>query len=99
MSHRGSVLCLPHGIWAWPVASSDDVTNEALSRVFAAVNDLDFFIIGSGAGPWQPSDALRARFHEAHVSLDSMTTGPAVRTYNVLLLEGRRVGAGLIAIE
>jgi uncharacterized protein len=99
MSHRGSVLCLPHGIWAWPVASSDDVANEALARVFAAAADLDFFIIGTGAEPWRPPDVLRARFREAHVSFDAMTTGPAVRTYNVLLLEGRRVGAGLIAIE
>jgi uncharacterized protein len=99
MSHRGSVLCLPHGIWPWPVASSDAVTDEALSRVFAVVGDLDFFIIGSGVGPWRPPDPLRARFRDAHVSLDAMTTGPAVRTYNVLLLEGRRVGAGLIAIE
>jgi uncharacterized protein len=39
------------------------------------------------------------RFREAHVSLDAATTGPAVRTYNVMLMEGRRVGAGLIAIE
>lgn len=99
MSHRGSVLCLPHGVWAWPVASSEDITDKTLSRVFAVVADLDFFIVGSGAGPWRPPDTLRARFHEAHVSLDAMTTGPAVRTYNVLLLEGRRVGSGLIAIE
>ena len=28
-----------------------------------------------------------------------MTTGPAVRTYNVMLMEGRRVGAGLIAVR
>jgi uncharacterized protein len=28
-----------------------------------------------------------------------MTTGPAVRTYNVMLLEGRRVAAGLIAAD
>ena len=99
MSHRGSVLCLPRGIWAWPVASSHDVTDEALSQVFAALADLDFFIIGSGNEPWRPPDALRSRFREAHVSVDAMTTAPAVRTYNVLLLEGRRVGAGLIAIE
>jgi uncharacterized protein len=99
MSHRGSVLCLPQGLWAWPVASSEEITDETLSQVFAAAADLDFFIIGSGVRPWRPPDALRARFQEAHVSLDAMTTGPAVRTYNVLLLEGRRVGAGLIAIE
>ena len=99
MSHRGSVLCLPQGLWAWPVVSADDLTNETLSRVFAAAADLDFFIIGSGALLWQPSDELRSRFRQAHVSFDAMTTGPAVRTYNVMLMEGRRVGAGLIAIE
>jgi uncharacterized protein len=98
MSHRGSVICLPQGIWAWPVVHPGDVTNETLSRVFAATTDLDFFIIGSGTAQWRPPDELHARFREVHVSLDAMTTGPAVRTYNVMLMEGRRVGAGLIAI-
>ena len=99
MSHRGSVLCLPHGIWAWPVVSAADITGETLSRVFAAVAELDFFIVGSGQLPWRPPDELRVRFRDAHISLDAMITGPAVRTYNVMLMEGRRVGAGLIAIE
>jgi uncharacterized protein len=99
MSHRGSMLCLPQGVWAWPVVSPSDITEQALSRVFAVAGDLDFFIVGSGAVPWHPLDELRARFHDIHVALDAMTTGPAVRTYNVMLMEGRRVGAGLIAIE
>jgi uncharacterized protein len=99
MSHRGSVLCLPQGIWAWPVVSPADISSEVLSGVFAAAAELDFFIIGSGPLAWRPPDELRRRFREAHVSLDAMTTGPAVRTYNVMLMEGRRVGAGLIAIE
>jgi uncharacterized protein len=42
--------------------------------------------------------ALRAQFRDAHMSLETMTTGPAVRTYNVMLMESRRVGAGLIAV-
>jgi uncharacterized protein len=99
MSHRGSVLCLPHGIWAWPVVSPGDLTEETLARIFATADDLDFFIIGTGAVPWRPPDELRRRFRDVHVSLDAMTTGPAVRTYNVMLMEARRVGAGLIAIE
>ena len=99
MSHRGSVLCLPPGVWAWPVASPGDITEQTLSRVFAAAKDLDFFIIGSGAVPWRPLDELLTRFRQIHVALDAMTTGPAVRTYNVMLMEGRRVGAGLIAVE
>jgi uncharacterized protein len=99
MSHRGSLLCLPDGIWAWPVAAPAALTDAALSLVFAGAGDLDFFILGIGAEPWIVPDVLRARFREAHMSLDAMTTGAAVRTYNVMLMESRRVGAGLIAID
>jgi uncharacterized protein len=99
MSHRGSLLCLPDGIWAWPIAAPNDLTDELLSLVFARADALDFFILGAGSAPWLMPEMLRARFRDAHISVDTMTTGPAMRTYNVMLLEGRRVGAGLIAIE
>ena len=99
MSHRGSLLCLPDGIWAWPVAKVEDVTEDALALVFARVGALDFFILGTGNAHWNAPASLRGRFRDAHVSLDTMTTGPAVRTYNVMLMESRRVGAGLIAID
>ncbi len=99
MSHRGSLLCLPDGIWAWPIATPAALTNDLLSLVFDRAGALDFFILGTGAGPWTMPDALRLRFREAHISADTMTTGPAVRTYNVMLVENRRVGAGLIAVD
>jgi uncharacterized protein len=99
MSHRGSLLCLPDGIWAWPVTAPAELTEEALSQVFARAENLDFFILGIGAAPWVMPEPLRMRFRDAHISADCMTTGPAVRTYNVMLMENRRVGAGLIAIE
>jgi uncharacterized protein len=98
MSHRGSLLCLPDGIWAWPVTAPVALTDEMLSLVFARVSDLDFFILGTGAQPWVMPEPLRTRFRDAHVSVDTMATGPAVRTYNVMLMESRRVGAGLIAV-
>ncbi|MGC2078835.1 MAG: MTH938/NDUFAF3 family protein [Xanthobacteraceae bacterium] len=99
MSHRGSLLCLPDGIWAWAVASPGDVTEERLSLVFERADALEFFVLGTGNASWVLPGSLRARFHDAHIAVDAMTTGPAVRTYNVMLMEGRRVGAGLIAIE
>ena len=61
--------------------------------------DLDFFILGTGALPWIMPESLKQCFREAHVSADAMMTGPAVRTYNVMLMENRRVGAGLIAVD
>ncbi len=99
MSHRGSLLCLPDGIWAWPVAHPAALTGETLARVFAEADDLDFFVLGTGIKPWVMPQSLRTRFRDAHIAVDVMTTGPAVRTYNVMLMESRRVGAGLIAVE
>jgi len=99
MSHRGSLLCLPSGLWAWPVTSTAGVDEAALAPVFAAAADIDLFILGTGKDPWFMPPALRTRFAAANVVADVMTTGPAVRTYNILLGERRRVAAGLIAVE
>ena len=99
MSHRGSLLSLPDGIWAWPVAAPGDLTEETLSLVFARTGDLDFFVLGTGSEPWIVPEILRARFRAVQISLDTMTTGAAVRTYNVMLMESRRVGAGLMAAD
>jgi len=98
MSHRGSLLCLPDGLWAWPVSAAADLNDDLFALVFARLDTIDFFILGTGDAPWIVPGSLRARFRDAQVSLDAMATSPAVRTYNVLLMEGRRVGAGLIAI-
>lgn len=98
MSHRGSLLCFPDGIWAWPTQNVTEMTEAALAPVFDRAQMLDFFLIGAGRDPWPLPEHLRQRFRELSLSVDSMPTGAAVRTYNILLAENRRVGAGLIAV-
>jgi uncharacterized protein len=98
MSHRGSLLCFPDGIWAWPVDDVAELTADALSAAFERAKSLDFFLIGAGREPWTLPGDLRQRFRELSLSVDVMATGAAVRTYNILLAENRRVGAGLIAV-
>jgi len=98
LSHRGSLLCFPDGIWAWPVETLAELNAAALAPVFARAGALDFFLIGAGHDPWALPEPLRAQFRDLSLSVDSMATGTAVRTYNILLAENRRVGAGLIAI-
>lgn len=98
MSHRGSLLCFPDGIWAWPVTSVAELSSSTLEGAFDRADSLDFFLIGAGRDPWVLPEHLRSRFRELSLSVDSMPTGAAVRTYNILLAENRRVGAGLIAI-
>ena len=81
MSHRGSLLCLPDAIWAWPVA-----------------NSVDTLVVGTGTDVWVPPRELREALRAVKVVLDAMQTGPAIRTYNIMLGERRRVAAALIAV-
>jgi len=98
MSHRGSLLCLPAGIWPWPVASLQDLNEALLQPIFAQAAALDFFLLGVGAVPAALPPPWRERFRAAGLVVDVMPTGAAVRTYNILVAEDRRFGAGLIAV-
>jgi uncharacterized protein len=98
MSHRGSLLCLPHGIWAWSVEQPEQIDEASLQRVFAAAGTIDTLIIGTGTGVWRPLPALREALRAVQVVLDAMQTGPAIRTYNIMMGERRRVAAALIAV-
>ena len=99
MSHRGSLLCLASGIWAWSVTEADEINEAALAQVFAESEDGGFFVLGTGNTPWVMPDALRLRFRKAKITVEVMRTGDAATTYNILLGEGRKVGAGLIAVD
>ena len=98
MSHRGSLLILPSGIWGWAPAAPAEVDVVALAPLFAEAGEVDFFLLGTGAAPWFVPEALRWELRDRHMTLEAMPTGPAVRTYNILLGEDRRVAAGLIAV-
>ena len=99
MSHRGSLLCLPDAIWAWPVMRPEQIDEAALARVFAAAGGIDTLLIGTGTEVWMPPRALREALRAVKIVLDPMQTGPAVRTYNIMIGERRRVAAALIAVQ
>lgn len=99
MSHRGSVLATPAGIRIWPVARFAEVTVESLQPVLDEAGTIDFLLIGTGTDIAFIPAALRERFREAGITIEGMATGPAARTYNVLVAEDRRVAAALIAVE
>jgi uncharacterized protein len=98
MSHRGSLLCLPEAIWAWDVTKAQQIDKYSLERVFAAANGIDTLLVGTGTEVWLPPPELRQAFRTVRIVLDTMQTGPAVRTYNIMIGERRRVAAALIAV-
>jgi uncharacterized protein len=60
---------------------------------------MKLLLLGTGGSHELPGPQVRRVFAEAGVALESMSTGAACRTYNVLLAEGRQVGAALVAVD
>jgi uncharacterized protein len=102
MSHRGSLLCLPNGIWPSQVKSAGEIDELALALVLEppapdfAINHL---LIGTGRDLVTMSQSLRDAFRARRIVLEAMSTGAAVRTYNILLGERRPIGALLVAVD
>jgi uncharacterized protein len=98
MSHRGSVLATPTGVQAWMIDKPEEIKAGCFTAIFAESHTIDLLIVGTG----EKSLGQDARFAEAlrsaGIKVDVMDTPSAARTYNVLLEEGRRVAAALIAV-
>jgi uncharacterized protein len=99
MSHRGSLLCLPTGMDAWPVEEPAALTLASLEPVLAVADAIDVLFIGLGADIYAIDPAIRAAFRERQVVVEAVATRSAISTYNILFAEQRQVAAALIAVE
>ncbi len=94
--YPGSVIVWPEGVADWAVSGIGAAAIETLDAMFAAEPPIEILLIGSGATFEMAPAALRSALGARRVSIESMDTGAACRTYNVLMAEDRRVAAALI---
>ncbi len=98
MSHRGSILALPSGIYAW-AAAPEALTPDDFAMVLAEKDEIDLLLIGMGREMVCPPRPVREALEAAGLMLDPMATGHAIATYNLLLGEKRRVAAAFFAVD
>ena len=98
MSHRGSILALPSGVYGWK-ADGVALTVADFAGVFAEGAGVDHLLLGTGWAMSRPNREVAEAFEQRAITLEVMTTGAAVSTYNLLLAERRKVAAALIAVE
>ena len=101
MSHAGSILATPNGVRPIDATSVDDLDPVALAPLIAESAEnpgsIEFVIIGTGERLAPIPKASRATLAQADLRFEAMATGAALRVYNVMQSEGRRVAAALIA--
>ena len=99
MSHRGSILCLPSGIYGWEPGDPAAFDLADFERVLAEAADIEILLVGTGRDLRPLPKPVREALKVAGIASDPMSTGAALRTFNVLLAENRAVGAALVAVD
>jgi uncharacterized protein len=101
MSHEGSILATPRGVQPIDAASINDLDPAALAPLIAesaqSPGSIEFVIVGTGERLAPIPKGSRAALGQAGLRFEAMATGAALRVYNVMQSEGRRVAAALIA--
>lgn len=90
--YEHAVLVLPTETIRW----NGELTVEALEPVLAATPAVEVLLIGTGKRHEMIPPALRMALKARGLGVDTMDTGAACRTFNILLGESRRVAVALL---
>ena len=97
--YEGSLIVLPNKVISWQVREFSEINEATLLPNIALNINIDLLLLGCGKSMWQIPTTLNKSLAEIGVVVEPMSTGAAVRTYNVLLGEKRRIAAALISVE
>ena len=89
--YASHMLVLPTASYVW----SGELTLEALAPLFTHTPATEVLLIGTGARHELIDPALRIALKARGLAMDTMDTGAACRTFNILLGEGRRAAVAL----
>lgn len=88
---QGPLLVLPDGVQPWGGYEDRDA-------ILAARESIDVLFVGTGPEIAPLPAPFRQALEAAGIGVEVMAAAPACRTYNVLLGEGRRIGAALFPV-
>lgn len=89
--HAQSVVVLADQLRPWPTNNLDHATFEDLMSL-----PVEILLLGTGRRLRFPHASVMVAFRNRGIGLEVMDTPAACRTYNILLSEGRKVGAAIV---
>jgi len=89
---QGAALVLPGATMSWEGYADT-------ASILGSADGIDILIVGTGTEIAHPPPAFRTALEAAGIGVEPMASAAACRTYNVLLSEGRRVGAALLPVS
>lgn len=99
VSHQGSIMISPSGIRALPARTIGDLEPPMLQVLVDEKAAIDMLLVGTGPSMAPLPKPVLQWFSANGLPFDLMNTNAAVRTYNVVLEEERRVAAIMLAVD
>lgn len=97
-SFSGSLVLFPEALYAWPASCIEEMDLAFLGGLCSQHPSTELLLLGTGNAAPSSLSALRSTISSLGIPVEIMNSGAACRTYNVLLAEGRKIGAALIAV-
>lgn len=92
------VIVFPDRTLKWSVTAVDQLNLDDFGTIRDAEPRVEVVLLGTGVRSALLPSRLRTALRDIGLTVDVMATGPACRTYNVLLSEARRVAAALFPV-
>lgn len=98
--YEGSLLVFPSHSLLWDIGDIQQLRLKDLDAFLEAGRErlLDLLLLGCGSGLVPIAVEIRRHLRDHGIVIEPMDTGAACRTYNVLLAEGRKIAAALVAV-
>ncbi len=93
-----ALIVFPDAVVEWDVKSVADLTIEDFKPVIDRADEVEVLLLGCGSKMTFIAPELREGLKQHAIVIDTMDTGAACRTYNVLMAEGRQVCTALFKV-
>jgi uncharacterized protein len=97
--HPGSVLIFPDRTIELNISAWAEIDANCFAALLMAEPKVELLLMGAGRKAAALHPDLRKLLRLHGIRVETLDTGAACRTYNVLLSEDRRVAAFLIAVD
>ena len=99
VSHQGSILITPSGVRAFAADDVASLKTEHFETLVSEKSNIDMLLIGTGREMVPLAKPISQHLLQHALGFEIMSTNAAVRIYNVVQAEDRRVAAILFAVD
>lgn len=98
-SYEGPVLVFFQETVTWSAVMPDQLTLEHFQPIVDRAADVDLCLLGCGDRMQPVASDIKTHLKSHGIGIETMDTGAACRTFNVLLAEGRALVAALFPTQ